>query len=366
MAKDYYELLGVSKNATQDEIKKAFRKLAHEHHPDKESGNESKFKEINEAYQTLSNEQKRKQYDTFGSTGPGAGGFNYQDFARSQGGPFGGFGGQQQGGASFDFGNMEDLGDIFGSFFDFGGSRGGRRQSRGEDLEIEIRIDFEEAVFGVEKIVELSKKKVCENCDGDGAEPGSKVSVCETCKGSGQVSKMQQTIFGSIQTRVVCATCGGSGKKIEKKCHVCYGSGIVSGTEKIKITVPPGIENGQSLRLSGKGEAVSGGPAGDLYIKIHVLPSKKFKREGNIIRTEEHITISQAILGDKIQVETVDGLVNLKIPEGTQSHTEFRLRDKGVPNLNSRGRGDHLVNVIVDVPTRLSRQQKKLIEQAGI
>ncbi len=369
MAKDYYELLGVSKNATQDEIKKAFRKLAHEHHPDKASGNEAKFKEINEAYQTLGTEDKRRQYDQFGKSGAAGQGFNYQDFARGQGGnPFGGFS-QGQGGSSFDFGNMGDMGDfgdLFSSFF--GGSSNSRTKqaTRGSDMEIDMSIEFEEAVFGTEKTINLQKKVVCETCGGNGAEPGSKVTTCLKCGGTGRIVKIQQTILGNFQTQATCPDCGGTGKKYEKKCHECHGEGVTTGSEKIKVTIPAGISDGQSLRLSGKGEAIAKGSAGDLFIVIKVKPSKIFKRDGDNIHSEIKISVKQAILGDKIEVETVDGPVSLKIPEGTQSHTEFRLREKGVPHLRSRGRGDHLVDVVVNIPRNLSRKQEKLLDELGI
>lgn len=362
--KDYYKILGVDKNASQDEIKKAFRKLAHEHHPDKGNGNADKFKEINEAYQTLGNESKRKQYDQFGSAynqagGFGGGGFNYQDFARSQGqgNPFGN--------ANFDFGDLGDLGDIFGNFFG-GQARSQAQQARGRDIEVVVELDFNEAVFGREKTINLKKSVTCDVCHGNGAEPGSKVSTCKTCGGSGYVIRMQQTFLGSIRTQGVCPECHGEGKTYEKKCHKCHGAGHVQGSEEIKVKVPAGIDDGQSLRLSGKGEAVGKGQAGDLYVRIRVRPNKKFVRDGVDIRSQAHISVSQAILGDKIAVETVDGEVSLKIPEGTQSHTKFKLKEKGVPQLHGRGRGDHIVEVIVDIPKNLSRGQKKLIQDSGI
>lgn len=366
MAKDYYDILGVSKSASQDDIKKAFRKLAHEHHPDKGNGNADKFKEINEAYQTLGNEGKRKQYDQFGQSfgHGGANGFNYQDFARQQGGnPFG-QGGFSQGGVNFDFGDLGDLGDIFGSFFGGGGSR--KQSTRGRDIEMEMTIDFEEAVFGTEKNIDLAKKIVCDRCGGNGAEPGSKVNTCKTCGGRGRVSKIQQTIFGNFQAESVCPDCHGEGQSYEKKCSQCHGSGTVSGSEKIKIKVPAGIVAGQSIKLTSKGEAGPQGHNGDLYIRVKIHASREFKREGDEILTEEHISVKQAILGDKIEVETVDGPVRLKIPEGTQSHSKFRIREKGVPHLNRRGRGDHIVEIIVDIPRGLSRAKAKQLEDLGI
>jgi molecular chaperone DnaJ len=356
MAKDYYDILGVDKSASQDDIKKAFRKKAHEHHPDKGNGNADKFKELNEAYQTIGNENKRKQYDQFGSAG-GPGGFNYSDFSGARGGsPFG------QGGVNFDFG---DLGDLFGGMFNGGG--GGRtEQARGASIETELPISFEESVFGVEKMLNLSKRIVCSTCQGNGAEPGSKVNTCKKCSGSGKVSSVQQTILGTFQSQSVCPDCSGEGKSYDKKCSKCSGSGVEYGSEKIKIKVPAGIENGQQIRLTGKGEASPKGIAGDLYINIRVNPSSKFKRQLDDIRSDYHLSISQASLGDKVEVSTVDGPVTLKIPAGTQSHTEFKLSGKGVPHLRVRGRGDHIVRVLVDIPKGLNRKQRKLLEELDI
>lgn len=364
MSKDYYKILGVSKSASQEEIKKAFRKLAHEHHPDKKSGDAEKFKEINEAYQSLGNEQKRKQYDQFGSAGPGfgSGGFSGGNpFAQGFGGsPFG------QGNINFDFGeaNGFDFGDLFGGMF--GGGGGGRKSNRGHDLEVGITIDFMEAVFGVEKTIDLNKQISCNVCHGSGAEPGSKINKCNTCDGSGRVMRLQQTILGNFQTQTICPDCQGEGTKIEKKCHKCHGSGHVRGDEKIKVTIPAGIDQGQSIKLSGKGEVGERGSAGDLYIRINVSPNKKFVRRGDDIHSILHLSVKQAILGDKIDIETVDGLINFKIPEGTQSKTQFRLRDKGVPHLRTSGRGDHIVEAVVDIPKGLSRGQRKILEELDI
>jgi len=364
MAKDYYDILGVKKGATADEIKKAFRKKAHEHHPDKAGGNNDKFKEINEAYQTIGNEQKRKQYDQFGSTG-GAGGFNYSDFARAQGGnPFG-QGGFSQGNVNFDFGDLGDLGDVFGSFFG-GSNKSQTRQARGADIETEINITFEESVFGIEKNIELSKRIICGHCHGNGGEPGSKIRDCVDCQGTGKVSSIQQTILGAIQTQRICTKCQGEGKIYDQKCQICSGTGVEYGSEKIKVMIPAGIENGQQIRLTGKGEPSPKGTAGDLYINIKVSRSPKFKRAGDDIRSDYHISVSQAILGDKVEIETVDGHVSLKIPAGTQSHTSFKLAGKGVPHLRSRGRGDHFVQIIINIPKNLDRKQRKLIEELDI
>ncbi len=366
MPKDYYDILGVNKSASQEDIKKAFRGLAHQHHPDKSGGNADKFKEINEAYQTIGDAEKRKQYDQFGSAfagGQGPSGFSYQDFARAQGAnPFGG--GFSQGNVHFDFGDAGDLGEMFGSFF--GGAQGGRgrKRERGEDIEVALNVDFAEAVFGADKTIELNKQILCDRCGGNGAEPGSKISTCKTCNGSGSVSRVQQTILGAFQTQSVCSHCNGEGKTFEKKCTQCHGAGIVHGSERIKVKIPAGIENGQAIKFSGKGEPAPKGTAGDLYLTIRVKSHKNLERRNNDIFSCRHISLKQAILGDKIEVETVDGPVKLNIPEGTQSRVQFRLKDKGVPRLQSRGRGDHLVEIIVDIPKNVSRKMKQILEES--
>jgi len=366
MSKDYYSILGVSKSATADEIKKAFYKLAHQHHPDKKGGDEKKFKEANEAYQVLSNPEKRKQYDQFGSdfanggfNGGGAGGFsgaNWQDIFRQ-----GGFSSQDA-----DFG---DLGDIFGDVFSAfgGGTRSGRgRKKRGNDIEADLTIEFREAVFGAEKSFELYKTVVCSHCHGNGAEPGTKISSCATCGGRGQVEQVQRTILGAFKTVGVCPDCGGEGKTAEKKCTRCSGHGAVKDKDLITVKVPAGIDNGQSIKITGRGEAgEKGAIAGDLYLRIKVRPDAKFKREGDNITSREFIPFSLAALGGKIDVATVDGAVKMKIPEGTQSGKVFVLHDHGAPRLHRGGRGDQFVEVLVETPTKLSRQQKKLIEELG-
>lgn len=358
MSKDYYNILGVAKGASQDEIKSAFRKKAHEHHPDK-GGDAEKFKELNEAYQVLGNPQKRQQYDQFGSA--------YQN---SQAGGFSGWqnaGGFGSGGFNMDF---EDLGDMFGGFgdiFGFGGGRDGRRETRGRDLEMMISLDFMEAVFGAEKEVSFSKNIVCRHCHGNGAEPGSKIENCQTCGGSGRISRVQRTILGNIQTQSACPGCGGEGKIYTKKCSKCSGTGLERDNVKLKVKIPAGIAEGESIRLSGQGETgQKGAPAGDLYLRIKIQTHQNFKREGYDIKTEEVISIKQAILGDKIEVKTVDGPLTLKIPEGTQSGLVFKLKEKGVTKLRGRGRGDHYVKVIVKIPKGLSRQQKQILEGLGI
>jgi len=359
MAKDYYDILGVSRSATDDELKKAFRKKAHEFHPDKAHGNETKFKEVNEAYQVLSNKDKRSQYDQYGQT--------FEDARRQGGGPgagagFGGFG--QQGGfqGNVDFG---DLGDIFGDMFGFGGGRARRtRKQSGADIQADLRLTFREAVFGVEKHFDLYKESVCDHCDGVGAEPGAKMTICSTCKGSGQVQRVVNSIFGQVAQATVCTTCDGQGSVPSQKCKVCGGDGRVKREQRIKVNIPSGIDDGETLRLQGQGEAGErGAAAGDLYLKIHVTPDPRYQREGADIRSEVHLGVASAALGTKVEVETLDGPVVMKIPAGTQSGKVFRLNDKGVPHLRKRGRGDHLVTVVVDTPRKLSGERKKLLKK---
>lgn len=354
MSKDYYDILGVSKSASADEIKTAFRKKAHEYHPDK-GGDEAKFKEINEAYQILGNADKRQQYDRFGSAA-----FNGQQA--------GGFGGFQNSGFNVDF---EDLGDIFGGFgdiFGFGGNRSSsRRSTRGRDMEMSLSLDFLEAVFGMEKEISFSKNITCRHCQGSGAEPGSRVETCPTCHGSGRVSRWQRTILGNVQTQVVCDQCGGEGKLYSQKCSHCGGRGLERDTVKLKVRIPAGIDDGESIRLSGQAEAgEKGAPAGDLYLRIKVKSHRSFVRDHYDIRTEEAISVKQAILGDKIEVETVHGPVTMKIPEGTQSGTIFKLKEKGIPKLNSRGVGDHYVKVKVIIPKSLNKKQRQTLETLDI
>ncbi len=358
MSKDYYQVLGVAKSASQDEVKKAFRKLAHEHHPDKHGGSDAKFKEINEAYQVLSNPEKRKQYDQFGTSfdsSSGAGGFNWSDFQRQ-----GGFGGFQS-----DNVNFEDLGDIFGGFgdmFGFGGGRS-RRASRGHDLQLEMSIDFEEAVFGVVKDISLEKNISCERCNGSGGEPGSKVVKCNQCNGQGQVTQTQRTFLGNIQSVTVCPTCMGVGSKPEKNCTRCHGVGHYRGVKNIQIKIPAGINNGQQIRIPSAGDlGQKGAPAGDLLIYIKVKPSKLFKREGFNLYTEKEISLPLAAIGGKVIIKTLDGEVTLKIPSGTQGGTVFKIADRGVPHLNSTKRGDIFVEVKVKVPSKLNKKEKEMMK----
>ena len=357
----YYKILGVEKNTSQDEIKKAFRELAHQHHPDKKSGNEAKFKEINEAYQVLSNPEKRVQYDQFGS--------NF-DQVKGQSG-FSGFEGFSGFSNGFNV-NIDDISDIFGNISDiFGFSSGREKRSqqarRGQDIQMILTINFNEAIFGIEKEISLKKTIKCVKCKGEGIEPGATVITCKTCNGKGHVVKVQRTIFGNMQVQIACSDCNGEGKTFKEKCSVCRGVGIVNETVNFKIKIPAGINNNEVIRLSGQGEAgYKSGQAGDLYLKIRINSDHRFERDGVNIKSQAKINFSQAALGDKIEIITVDGAVSLKIPEGTQSGKIFILRNKGVPHLHGRGRGDHLVEIIVKTPTSLNRRQKELFKELGI
>lgn len=356
MSKDYYAVLGVSRSASEEEIKKAFRKEAHKHHPDKAGGDEAKFKEINEAYQVLSNKERRTRYDQFGS------GFESGQAGNGQG-QWGGFGGQ-----GFNI-NMDDLGDLFGGFgdiFGFGGQsqRGGRqRAAKGADIEVRLVVPFMKAIFGAERTIRLNKAVTCNHCHGNGAEPGSKIEECPTCHGQGTIKQTQRTILGQMQVQSVCPTCHGEGKKITTPCKKCSGNGVVKETVELTVKIPSGIDNGETIRLTGQGEAGhKGAQAGDLYLHIMIEPDPRFNRHGTMILSQSHITFPQAALGTQIDVMTVDGEVSLKIPAGTQSGKVFLLKGKGVPSLRGKGRGDHHVEVIVDTPTHLSKKQKELLE----
>ncbi len=362
MGKDYYNILGVDKNASQEEIKKAFRKKAHEYHPDKKTGNEAKFKEVNEAYQVLGDAKKRAQYDQFGSTfesGQARGGYSgfegFRDFSSFANG--------------FNI-DIDDLSDIFGGIgdiFGFGGSGRKKRPSRGADLQIVISISFLEAVFGAEKEIGLKRAVMCEKCQGSGVEPGAKIENCPTCKGTGRITKVQRTILGNIQTHSVCPDCDGQGKKASKKCSQCNGSGQIQRQVNLKIKIPAGIDNGETIRIAGQGEAgQKGAPAGDLYVRVQVEPDKRFNRKGYDIYSKKEISFTQAALGDKIEVETVEGPVKLKIPAGTQSGTIFKMRGKGIKRLKASGKGDHFVEIIVVTPKNLNKKQKTLLKKLNI
>jgi len=354
--RDYYELLGVAKSASDDEIKKAFRKLAVKYHPDKEGGDETKFKEINEAYEVLKDKQKRQRYDQFGHAGVGGG-------AAGGGNPFEGFGGfgGQQGGQHFEF-NFGDggLGDIFGQFF--GGGPQQQHPRRGRDVETQVTLSFEDAVFGVEKKLKLTMEDECSHCKGSTMEPGSSMKNCDTCHGAGQQTRVMNTMFGPIQQAVTCEKCRGRGKVPEKVCSVCHGKGTERREQEMTVKIPAGIDDGATLRLRERGEAMADGPRGDLYVHIRVKAHKKFTREGDLILSEEHVSMVDAALGTEIDVETVDGTVTMKVPAGTQSGTDFKLSGHGIPHLQRTTRGAHIVSVIVDTPVKLNKKQKELLE----
>ncbi|GAC1413492.1 MAG: molecular chaperone DnaJ [Candidatus Doudnabacteria bacterium] len=354
MAKNYYEILGVQKSASPDDIKRAYRKLAAEHHPDR-GGNAERFKEVSEAYQTLSDNTKRSQYDQYGQT---------FDQAQRQGGGYGAAGGNPFEGFDFQGGFSGGFGfeDILSSMF--GGEDGSERRNRGVDLEMPLTISFEEAAFGIEKSISLEKKNICAHCNGNGAEPGTKIITCPKCHGQGQIKTTRRTILGTIASSAVCDRCEGSGKVPETPCSVCKGSGFKRGNKTIQVSIPAGIDNGQRIRVKGEGEAgYKGSATGDLYISIRVTPSQQFRREGFDIFKEQNITYSQAALGTTIETNTIDGKVKIKIPNGTQSGKVFRISDKGIPHLNRPGRGSLLVTVNVKIPEKLSKKQKELLRQ---
>ena len=354
--KDYYEVLGLSKGASEEEIKKAYKKLARKYHPDMNPGDktaEEKFKEVNEANEVLSDPEKKARYDRFGFAGV--------DPSYGAGTGAGGFGG----GVDFDFG---DLGDIFGSFF--GGGFGGAQRAnpnapqRGESLRTGVTIDFTEACFGCEKGVIIERVEQCGECRGSGCEPGTTAEVCSECGGRGVVQRRQQTPLGFMSTQSACPRCGGRGKLIHKPCKTCGGRGMVRKRKTIQVSIPAGIDNGQTISLRGQGNAgKNGGPAGDLLIVVSVRPHEIFRREGNSILCEAPITFAQAALGAELEVPTIDGKVKYSVPEGTQSGTTFRIKGKGVPGMNGRARGDQYVTVYVETPRNLNKEQKAALRK---
>lgn len=356
---DYYQILGIEHSANQEEIKKAYRKLAHQFHPDK-GGDSKKFKEINEAYQTLGNEEKRQQYDRYGRTFEGAG----HNQAGGGGFDFGSFwqGGQ---GAAFDFGNV-NLDDIFDNFFSGGTRRSGKKNpNKGKDLEVAIAINLEDTLKGAKKIISFSKFKVCTRCEGSGAEPGSAIKECFSCRGTGEVQQMQKTVFGTITRVITCPECKAEGHIPEKPCNVCKGEGRAKGEEELEIFIPSGIDTGQVLKIDGAADAGRHkGKFGDLYIKIFVNPSPDFQRKGDDLFTNTAISFSQAALGAEIDIKTLDpGLVVLKVPSGVESGKIFRIGGKGIPHFSSWGRGDLYVALTVKTPKKLTKKQKDLLEQ---
>ena len=352
--RDYYEVLGVARGASEDEIKKAYKKMARKYHPDLNPGDktaEENFKEVNEAYEVLSDADKKARYDQYGHAGVdpnfGAGGFG------------GGFDG------SFDFG---DLGDIFGSFFG-GGFGGGRRTNpnapqRGESIRMSIAISFEEAAFGCEKDVNISHVESCDVCGGTGCEPGTTAEVCPECHGSGQVRMQQRTMFGTMSTSTVCPNCRGEGKIIHQKCKACGGSGGVRRQKKVHVKVPAGIDNGQAISVRGQGDmGRNGGPAGDLIVGINVMPHARLRRDGAHIYLDQTVSILQATLGGEVEIPSLDGKMKCKVEPGTQPGTTLRLRGRGVPALNGRGRGDQYVTIRVEIPRNLNEDQKEALRK---
>ncbi|MBX4210627.1 molecular chaperone DnaJ [Candidatus Parcubacteria bacterium] len=352
MQKDYYQILGISKEASKEEIKKAYRTLAHKYHPDKKGGDEAKFKEASEAYAILSDDKKRAEYDAYGRVfnggqGPAGGGFNGQDFG---GFDFSNF--AQQGGFQ-DF----DLGDIFGDIF--GGNR--ERAKRGRDISIDLELTFQEAIFGVERSVLLNKASVCDRCQGSGAEPKSELVTCGTCNGKGKIHEVKRSFIGSFTQIRTCDTCHGRGKVPKVKCNNCKGLGVIKKEQEITVKIPPAIDDGEMIRLSGAGEAVPGGAAGDLYIKIHVKRHPLYRKEGYNLLTNLKVKLTDALLGSEYALQTFDGEVKVKIPELVHFGEILRIKGKGVP-IEKNKRGDLLIKIEIELPQKLSKDARKSIE----
>lgn len=353
--RDYYEVLGLQKGASAEEIKKAYRKLAKENHPDLHPGDkacEERFKEVNEAYEILSDDDKRAKYDQYGhaafdpNAGFGAGGFGAGDFGG--------------------FDDFSGFGDIFGDIFGFGGgsTRNANAPRKGDNVRASVNISFEEAAFGCKKDVTVARVEQCADCKGSGCEPGTTPEVCPDCKGSGTVRTTQRTPFGYTQSTSACPKCKGTGKIIHQPCRTCRGMGNVRRQHKINVNIPAGIDDGQTISLRGQGSAgANGGPQGDLLVTVVVRPDSRFERDGNSVLLEQEVSYAQAVLGAEIEVPTLDGKVKLTIPEGTQTGTVFRLKGKGIPFLRGSGRGDQFVSVKVAVPKNLSSSQKELLRQ---
>ena len=343
---DYYEILGVSKNAPKEEIKKAYHNLAHKHHPDKTKGDDKKFKEINEAYQVLSDDKKRAEYDAYGRT------------FSSQGGPASGwdFDFSAQGGPAWGW----DINDIFENFF--GGQTRRTQTRRGRDISIDLELSFEEAIFGKEKRVLISKTSLCEKCHGSGAESPKDLQKCPVCHGSGKIHETRRSFFGSFTSLRECSKCSGQGSIPSKKCSNCRGQGVVMKTEEIIVRIPAGIQNNEMIKLSGIGEAVVNGIAGDLYVKVYVAKHSIFRREGDNLAMDLDIKISEALVGSEREIRTLDGIIKLKIPAGIDSGEILRVKGKGVPRRNG-GRGDLMIKISVRTPRKISSTAKKLIEE---
>jgi molecular chaperone DnaJ len=349
--KDYYQILGLQKGASKDEVKKAFRKLASQYHPDKKTGDEEKYKEITEAYAVLGDDKKKAEFDSYGHAfngasqgGAGFGGFNWSDFANQ-----GGFNGQ-----GFEF----DINDIFENF-GFGG--GSAKQSRGRDVSIEINLNFKEAVFGTTRKVLITKNSLCTECKGTGGKPNAGTTTCTTCSGNGKVRETRQSIMGSFTTVRECSVCAGRGQVPKERCAHCAGAGIRRAQEEVEIKIPTGIENGEVIRMTGRGEAMLNGQPGDLYVKIHVETHKTIKRDGTSLFTTLPVKLTDALLGGLYKIETLDGVIELKVPAGITHGELLRIKEKGVPT--ERGRGDFMVKVNIEMPKKLSRKAEKLIQE---
>ncbi len=348
MAKDYYKILGVDKNASKEEIKKAYKRLAKKYHPDlnKDPGAAEKFKEINEAASVLGDDEKRARYDRYGDANPNFSGFDFRDFS--------GFGHE----SDFDFG------DIFDMFFGGGMRPRGRRSYRGSDLRFDLTLDLEEVAEGVEKTIKLPRLEKCTKCNGTGAKESSDIITCSQCHGSGRVTRTRRTPFGIFQTTATCSACQGEGTVIKNKCPKCRGLGRVQNSSKIKIKIPPGVEDGTRLRIANEGEAgIKGGPSGDLYVVIHVRKHRLFERHGDDLYIEIPISFAQAALGDTIEIPTLNGKAKLKIPPGTESHTIFKIKGKGLPSLHSSRKGSQKVRVIIQTPKKLTKKQVELLKE---
>lgn len=350
--KNYYEILGIEKTASKDDVKKAFRKLAAKYHPDKKGGDEAKFKEVSEAYSVLGDDKKRAEYDMYGRS--------YAGGAGPQGGQWGGFQGGFGGAQGFEF----DLNDIFENFGDVfgGGMRGGRRSARGNDISVDIELSFKESIFGTKRTLRIMKNATCSTCNGTGAKEGAEMTTCSTCNGNGKIRETRQSILGQFATVRECTDCNGAGKIPKEKCKDCHGAGIRRTEDTIDITVPAGIEPGEMIRMTGRGEGVRGGTPGDLYVKVHIERHLTIHRSDTTLETVLHVKLSDALLGSTYTVETLDGPISIKIPEGVKHGEILRIKGKGVPVEGSH-RGDFHVKISIDIPQNLSKTTKKLIEE---